>query len=138
MRAADDAVAALVRLAGAADLSPVEITALVYEVAERAGVGVRDIRAMLKAAAAEPARSRIAAARERAMAERSDPRPLKGGRQLDAEWLPVVGALDAVAGAVDRVRRPRRDIDSTLMRERRMPIAHTHAFTTANEEGGDP
>ena len=66
--------------------------------------------------------------------ERSDPRPLQDRPALDAEWLPVIGALDAVASAVERVRRPRRDIDGTLTRERRMPIAQTHAFTTANDE----
>ena len=70
------------------------------------------------------------------MAERSDPRPCRRPA-LDAAWLPVIGALDAVAGAVDALRRPRRDIDGTLMRERRMPIARTHAFTNANDEEDD-
>ena len=59
------------------------------------------------------------------------------GQRLDAAWLPVVGAIDAVAGAAPLVRRPRRDIDGTLMRERRMPISRTHAFTSANEEEDD-
>ena len=71
------------------------------------------------------------------LAGRTDPRPLQDRPALDAEWLPVLGALDEVASAVERVRRPRRDIDGTLARERRMPIAQTHAFTTANDEGDD-
>ena len=136
-RKAADVVAALVRLVGMADLSAVEIDALVHDVARRAGVGVRAVKSMLKAAAAEQREQRAAAARQRMLAGRSDPRPLQDRPALDAEWLPVIGALDAVASAVERVRRPRRDIDGTLARERRMPIAQTHAFTTANDEGDD-
>ena len=108
-----------------------------HDVAKRAGVGVRDVKSTLKAGWLRNRRNRTAAARERRLAERSDPRPLQDRPALDAEWLPVIGALDEVASAVERVRRPRRDIDGTLTRERRMPIAQTHAFTTANDEGDD-
>ena len=98
---------------------------------------VRDIRALLKVAAKERAARWIAAARERAKAERSDPRPQMARPYPDAAWLPVIDALDAVAEATSLVRRPRRDIDATLMLERRMPISHTHAFTCANDEEDD-
>jgi hypothetical protein len=134
---ATDPVAALIKLVGMADLSAVEIDALAHDVAHRAGVGVRAVKSMLKAAAEEQRKQRAAAAHQRMLAGRSDPRPLQDRPALDAEWLPVLGALDEVASAVERVRRPRRDIDGTLARERRMPIAQTHAFNTANDEGDD-
>ena len=137
LAAATDAVPALVRLVGMAELDAVELTALVQEAARRGGAGVRDIRALLKVAAKERAARRIAAARERAKAERSDPRPQMARPYPDAAWLPVIDALDAVAEAASLVRRPRRDIDATLMLERRMPISHTHAFTSANDEEDD-
>ena len=105
--------------------------------ANRAGVGVRAVKATLKAGLAAQQAQQDAAARERRLAERSDPRPLQDQPALDAEWLPVIGAIDEVASAVERVRRPRRDIDGTLARERRMPIAQTHAFNTANDKGDD-
>ena len=92
---------------------------------------------LLKAAAKERSARRSAAARERAKAERSDPRPQMARPAPDAAWLPVIGALDAVADAASLLRRPRRDIDGTLMRERRMPISQTHAFTSANDEEDD-
>ena len=134
---ANDVVAALVRLVAMADLSAVEIDALAHDVAKCAGVGVRAVKSTLKAGLAAQQAQQAEAARERRKAMRSDPRPLQDRPALDAEWLPVLGALDAVASAVERVRRPRRDIDGTLARERRMPIAQTHAFTTANDEGDD-
>ena len=115
----------------------VERTALVQEVARGGDAGVRDIRALLKVAAKERDARRIAAARERAKAERSDPRPQMARPYPDAAWLPVIDALDAVADAASLLRRPRRDIDGTLMLERRMPISHTHAFTSANDEEDD-
>ena len=134
---ADDVVAALVRLVAMADLSAVEIDALAHDVAKCAGVGVRAVKSTLKAGLAAQQAQQAEAARERRKAMRSDPRPLQDRPALDAEWLPVLGALDEVASAVERVRRPRRDIDGTLARERRMPIAQTHAFNTANDEGDD-
>jgi hypothetical protein len=126
-----------VRLDGMAELNAVERTALVQEVARGGDAGVRDIRALLKVAAKARAARRIAAARERAKAERSDPRPQMARPDLDAAWLPVIDTLDAVADAASLLRRPRRDIDGTLMLERRIPISHTHAFTSANDEEDD-
>jgi hypothetical protein len=127
---ATDVVAELVRLDGMAELNAVERTALVQEVARGGDVGVRDIRALLKAAAKERAARRSAAIRQRAKAERSDPRPQIARPQPDAAWLPVIGTLNAVAAAL---RQPRRDIDGTVTHERRMAISRTHAFTNANE-----
>jgi hypothetical protein len=135
--ASDEAVAALVRLIAMADLGAVEISELVHDIAKRAGVGVRAVQATLKAGLAAQQAQQDEAARERRKAMRCDPRPLQDRPALDAEWLPVLGAIDEVASAVERVRRPRRDIDGTLVRERRMPIAQTHAFNTANDEGDD-
>ena len=134
---AADPVAALIKLVGMADLSAVEIDALAHDAARRANVGVRAVKSMLKTAAAALREQQTEAARQRMLAGRTDPRPLQDQPALDAEWLPVVGALDEVASAVERLRRPRRDIDGTLARERQMPIAQTHAFTTANDEGDD-
>jgi hypothetical protein len=137
LAAATDAVAELVRLDGMAELNAVERTALVQEVARGGDAGVRDIRALLKVAAKERGARRNAAIRQRAKAERSDPRPQIVRPAPDADWLPVVGTLDAVADAASLLRRPRRDIDGTLTLERRMPISRTHAFTSANEEDDD-
>ena len=131
---AADVVAAMVRLAGMADLNAVETSALVHEVAERAEVGVRAVQATLKEGLAEQREQRVAAARERWLAERSDPRPLQKQPMDDAEWLPVMDAINVVAAAVDLVRRPRRDIDGTITHQRQMPIGLTHAFSNANEE----
>jgi hypothetical protein len=131
---AADVVAAMVRLAGIADLNAVETSALVHEVAERAEVGVRAVQATLKEGLAEQREQRAVAACERRLAERSDPRPLQKQPMDDAEWLPVIDVINVVAAAVDLVRRPRRDIDGTITHERRMPIGLTHAFSDANEE----
>ena len=98
---AADVVAAMVRLAGMADLNAVETSALVHEVAERAEVGVRAVQATLKEGLAEQREQRVAAARERWLAERSDPRPLQKQPMDDAEWLPVMDAINVVAAAVD-------------------------------------
>ena len=137
LAAATDAVAELVRLDGMAELNAVERTALVQEVARGGDAGVRDIRALLKAAAKERERAglrRHASGRRPNAATRV---PRWRGRSPDAAWLPVMDALDAVADAASLVRRPRRDIDGTLMLERRMPISRTHAFTSANDEEDD-
>ena len=75
--------------------------------------------------------TRADAGRTQRPAPDADDRPA-----LDAEWLPVLGIIDEVAECRRARARLRRDIDGTLTRERRMPIAQTHAFNTANDEGG--
>jgi hypothetical protein len=94
-----NAIADFVRLVGMAELDAVETVTLVHEAAERADVGVRAVNAVLKAAAAERHARQFAAARERAKAERSDPRPQVARPEVDAAWLPVLDTLDAAAGA---------------------------------------
>ena len=103
----------------------------------RAGVGVRAIKATLKAAAGA---EQTQTGRGRARADAAGThRPASDAGSAGCS-MPSGCRCSARStrspAAVERVRRPRRDIDGTLMRERRMPIAHTHAFTTANDEGG--
>jgi hypothetical protein len=130
-------VATFIKLALAADLSAVEIDELAHDAAKRSGAGVRAIKATLKTAGAEQHKQQAEATRTRARAMRTDPRPIQKGPMDDAPWLPVVGAINVVAAAAKLVSRPRRDIDGSIMRERRMPVGHTHAFGSANEEEED-
>ena len=58
---ATNALTELIRLSGQAELDAVEISTLVHEVSTLTGTGVRDIRALLKAAAEERSARRIAA-----------------------------------------------------------------------------
>jgi hypothetical protein len=131
---ATDMVAELVRLVGMAELTAVELLALVHETAESADTGVRAIQATLKAAAEERNARTRSRARERATAERTDPRPLLMRPEEDAEVLPVVEAINAVADASERVRR---DVEGTITHARRMVIMRTHAFEDANEPEED-
>jgi hypothetical protein len=126
-------VATFIKLALAADLSAVEIDELAHDAAKRSGASVRAIKATLKTAGAEQHKQQAEATRTRARAMRTDPRPIQKCPMDDAPWLPVVGAINVVAAAAQLLSRPRRDVDGSIMHERRMPVGHTHAFSSANE-----
>jgi hypothetical protein len=131
---ASDPVSALVRIALSADLDDVETKQLVDQVARRAGVGVRNVAAKLKAAKADHAKERIQEMRERKLAERSDPRPQLQNPPADAPFAPQMTTInEAIARAIPR-RQTCRDGDGAIARKRRFPIPNTHAFTTSNEE----
>ena len=134
---ATDAVPALVRLVGMAELDAVELTALIQEVAKGSEAGVRDIRALLKAADKERDARRNAAAATRAAATRSDPRPLLRAPWPNAPWLPEMAVLNEVIGAVVADLPPVRNIDASVARVRRLAVPNMHAFTDGNEPEGE-
>ena len=91
-----DVVKTFVKLAILADLDDEEIEALRNEAAKRSGIGKRTIAKMLQEARYEQAAKRQYKAQERALAERSDPRPRLDVPGKDASSLEVMAMLDAL------------------------------------------
>ena len=81
---AGNALMELIHLSGQAELDAVETSALVREVSTLTGAGVRDIRALLKAAEKQRHTHRVAAARMRAKAIAAT----RARRWLDRSWMP--------------------------------------------------
>ena len=52
-------------------------------------------------------------------------------------WLPQMDVLNEVIGAVVADTPPARDIDGDATQMHKLPISGTHAFTDANQEGGE-
>ena len=124
----------LPRLAAVADLDAVETEELRQLAKKLSGVGLRAINATLKAAQQQHAR--CAAPRLRAIAgpaQRHDPRPRIQAPIPDDPWLPEMGVLNEVIGAVEAVMPPARDIDDDATPVRKFRIPGTHAFTDAND-----
>jgi hypothetical protein len=135
--AKDDVVATFVKLAVAADLDAIEQAALCQLAKKRSGAGLRDINAVLKAAQQKQAAQDAMAARERRAARRHDSRPRIRAPLNDEPWLPQMDVLNEVIGAVVADTPPARDIDGDATQMHKLPISGTHAFTDANQEGGD-
>ena len=94
-----DVVKTFVKLAILADLDDEEIEALRNEAAKRSGISKRTITRMLRTALHELAAERQREAQERALAERSDPRPRVDVPDANAPWLAVMAILDEVISA---------------------------------------
>ena len=101
------------------------------------GAGLQAINATLKAAQKQHAAQQAQAARARHAALRVDPRPLIRAPFPSDPWLPQMGVLNEVIGAVVADMPPVRNIDADATRVRKLPVANMHAFIDANEpEGG--
>ena len=70
-------------------------------------------------------------------AQRHDPRPRIQAPYGSDPWLPVMGVLNEVIGAVEALRPPGRDADGDATAVRKFGIPGTHAFTDANEPEGE-
>ncbi len=129
----EDVVADFVRLAAGADVDAVELAELRHLAKQLSGVGLHAINAMLKAAVKQHAAQQAKAAHARHAANRQDPRPLLEAPYLTAPWLPEMGVLNEVIGAVVAIMPPVRNIDDDATRVRKRPVPNMHAFTDANE-----
>jgi hypothetical protein len=130
-----DPVAAVCRLALSAELTEVEKKQLIAEVARRAPqVGVRVITAQLKAALVEQDQRRAAEAKERRLAQRTDPRPQLPRPPADEPITQIMATVNEVLGKPPPRQRLRRDVDGATARRRRWPVPDMHPFTTANPE----
>jgi hypothetical protein len=128
-----DVVATFIRLAAGADIDAVELAELRHLAKRHSGAGLHAINAMLKAAVKQHAAQQAKAASARHAANRQDPRPLLEAPHLTAPWLPEMGVLNEVIGAVVAIMPPVRNIDDDATRVRKRPVPNMHAFTDANE-----
>jgi hypothetical protein len=103
-------------------------------VAERAGMGLREIDHLLKAAELERRAKRKREAEERRRRERSDPRPQILRPEKDAEWLPIMDVLNRVIGKSTALHPPARNIEGYLVKSRKCALPGLHAFSSANED----
>jgi hypothetical protein len=125
------AAAAVVRVALASALSAAGLEALRGHAAERSGINRQTLSRMLKAARAEQQHRRTQEERQRRDATRTDPRPQILVPRPDAEWLPVMGALNEVLGTSRDPEPPMRDIDGVIVAVRERHIPGMHALTSA-------
>jgi len=132
-----DVVKVFTSLAVVADLDAVEAEELRQLAAKLSGVGLHAINAMLKATVKHHAAQQAKAAHARHAASRQDPRPLLEAPHLTAPWLPEMGVLNEVIGAVVAIMPPVRNIDDGATRVRKRPVPNMHAFTDANEPEED-
>jgi hypothetical protein len=124
----------LLRLDAQAEINEVQLEKLVRYVSNRTGHGIRAITRTVQEARKQRRARRAQQQRERRLADRKDPRPQLPCPPLDSPWLPVMQAINDVIAAVPRPKQPRRDIDGTASRCRRIVIPFTHAFTSGDEE----
>jgi hypothetical protein len=129
--AKDTVVATFLALALDADLDAVEIDQLRQLAAELSGRGVRTIAAALKVAQQKRDAQLGKERRQRKLAQRRDQRPRLLRPFNDAEYAPVMSAIESVVVASTDTMPPARDIDGALTRARKVPILDLHAFTSA-------
>jgi hypothetical protein len=128
-----EVVSVLVDMLLQAAVEPAEQEAFLAYAKERTGTGARTISRQIKNARQARAKEEAKEARERRMAERDDPRPMLPAPAPDAPWLPEMAAYNEVLGkSKDRIP-PARNMDGDLACVRRVEIAGTHAFVSANE-----
>jgi hypothetical protein len=132
-QAAPDAVVAkFIEMLVGADLNAQEQEGLRELAVKRGAISKRALDSMLKAAHKEHTTQRARQEQQRRVAERRDPRPQINNPPENEPWLPQMKVLGEVLGAVPELRPPARDIDSAVMRGKRVSIPDTHAFTTTD------
>jgi hypothetical protein len=129
----DEVVSVLVDMLLQATVEPSEKEALIAYAKERTGTGVRVITSQIKKARQARDKEEAQEARQQRMAERDDPRPMLPVPAKDAPWLPEMAAYNDVLGKSKDVIPPARNMDNDLACVRRVEIAGTHAFVSANE-----
>jgi hypothetical protein len=105
---AEEVVGEFIRLALAADLTPVDIERLRDVAHSRGSIGKRSLDAMLKAAKDNTVTKIAAASRDRQFAERRDHRPFINAPMPDAEWLPQMTIINEVLGHCPQKEPPTR------------------------------
>jgi hypothetical protein len=100
-------------------------------VAERAGIGRREINRLLKIAAEQRAAKRRQEKKERRARLRTDPRPQIPRPYEDSEWLPQMGALNSVISKSTAPHPASRDVDAGAAKTRKIAVPMTHAFITS-------
>jgi hypothetical protein len=135
----DTVVTTFLALALTADLNDEDVERLRNEAAKRAGVSKRTVAQMLKEARKERAIKRRQQDRERALAERDDPRPMVGVPDADAPWLPQMDTLNEIVAASTAVHPTKRDIDTDVSFTSEIAVPEAHAFTSlsANPDAED-
>ena len=129
--AKEDVVETFIRLAVVADLDAIEQAILCQLAKMLSGVGLREIKAVLKAALQKQAEhdAREKQARQRAI--RQDSRPYIPAPFPDEPWLPQMDVMNDVIGKAAAASPPARDIDADAIQLRKLPVANMHAFTPA-------
>ncbi len=128
-----------VRMALDGDMAEEDAERIRNTAADRAGVGRRLLAAKLKGAAQQQAQQRHQEDRQRAAAERRDPRPEIQAPLPDAPWLPQMQLLNEVLGASPALEPPMRDLEGVVTQVRVRVIPHLHTLTTrgVNEAGAE-
>jgi hypothetical protein len=131
-----DVVKVFTKLAVNAELDPCELEELRRRAAELSGDGVRVIDGALKATRDKHAAQQAKERREHQRATRRDPRVALAAPFDDEPWLPVMGEVNEVLGAVKAAVPPLRDVDNATTRARKLSVPSTHAFSqnAANAE----
>jgi hypothetical protein len=131
----EDVVETFVKLVVAAELSDVEEDKLRKLAIERSGAAARSVTTMIKEAKKNHTARLAKLERKRLAAARNDPRPEVNNPEEDAPWLDQMGALEEVLHDIPHLHPPERDIDSGVMRVKKVRIPNTHAFT--KDSGGN-
>ena len=135
--AKDEVVATFALQAAGADIDAVDLAELRQLAKKLAGINLSAIDAAFKAARQQQAAQNAKATRAHQAASRRDPRPRIRAPLNDEPWLPQMDVLNEVIGAVVADMPPARDIDDDATQMHKLPISGTHAFTDANQEGGE-
>jgi len=126
----EDVVETFIRLVVTAELSDVEEDELRHLAVKRSGAAAaRSVKTMIKQARKEHTARLDKLERKRRAAARNDPRPEINNPEEDAPWLDQMGALNEVLKDIPHRHPPERDIDSGVMRVKKVRIPNTHAFT---------
>jgi hypothetical protein len=136
---ADGVAEAFVRLALAGDLADDEIEELRNLAHDRSGITKTALDRKLKNARQQAAVHRAQQERDRRLAERCDPRPLIPAPAKDAEWLPMMTALNGVLGNSSAIEPPMRDFEGYVAEVRSRPFRGLHVLTAlgSNQEDTD-
>jgi len=129
-----DVITVLIELLLKADFDSSEEEALVAYAGDLTGRKLRPIQRSIKAARQARAEKDAKDVHDLRLAERDDPRPMLPVPASDAPFLPQMEALNLILGkSKDRIP-PARNVDGDIVCVRRMEVAGTHAFTSANED----
>jgi hypothetical protein len=109
------------------DVDPAETEELLVVGASCTGIKKRELNALLKAAQKAEAERRAREARERRLAERCDSRPQMAAPEADAEWLPVMAALNQTLAGSAVPEPPARNSRKycAMVRSAELPSLHT-------------
>ena len=129
--AKDDVVDAFVRFVLAADLTDAEVEQLKQITANRSDVGVRALAATLRSAREQQKARKAQQERERRIAERRDPRPQLSVPAHDAEYGPVMIAVNAVMIGRDKsAEPPTRNPNKVIAMVRKIRVPSLHLLTS--------